>query len=141
MKFEISPPNVAALIQTMQDVQQRAIQLSSVALAARDRVGKKPFGVAVISLAPNDPLAQFALNPAIPPEVRENLRHQLGLDQPWPLRYVRWLWTLVTTGDLGYSFASRLPVTALIDQFYAQVAARGGKRWDTSSLIDLLAND
>jgi len=71
---------------------------------------------AVISLAPNDPLAQFALNPAIPPEVRENLRHQLGLDQPWPLRYVRWLWTLVTTGDLGYSFSSRLPVTALIMQ-------------------------
>jgi peptide/nickel transport system permease protein len=71
---------------------------------------------AVISLAPNDPLAQFALNPAIPPEVRENLRHQLGLDQPWPLRYVRWLWTLATTGDLGYSFSSRLPVMALIMQ-------------------------
>ncbi len=36
---------------------------------------------------------------------------------------------------------ARLPVTALIDQFYAQVIARGGKRWDTSSLIHLLAND
>ena len=33
-----------------------------------------------------------------------------------------------------------LPVTALIDQFYGQVQARGGKRWDTSSLIHLLAN-
>jgi 3-hydroxyisobutyrate dehydrogenase-like beta-hydroxyacid dehydrogenase len=33
---------------------------------------------------------------------------------------------------------SRLPVTALVDQFYAQVQARGGDRWDTSSLIDLL---
>jgi 3-hydroxyisobutyrate dehydrogenase len=30
---------------------------------------------------------------------------------------------------------SRLPVTALIDQFYADVQAMGGKRWDTSSLI------
>ena len=28
-----------------------------------------------------------------------------------------------------------LPVTALIDQFYADVEAMGGKRWDTSSLI------
>ena len=36
---------------------------------------------------------------------------------------------------------ARLPVTALIDQFYAQVIARGGRRWDTSSLIDLLIND
>ena len=30
---------------------------------------------------------------------------------------------------------SRLPVTALVDQFYAEVQALGGGRWDTSSLI------
>ncbi|MFZ9122994.1 MAG: NAD(P)-dependent oxidoreductase [Ilumatobacteraceae bacterium] len=36
---------------------------------------------------------------------------------------------------------SRLPVTALVDQFYAQVVARGGRRWDTSSLVHLLQND
>ena len=30
---------------------------------------------------------------------------------------------------------ARLPVTALVDQFYAHIQARGGKRWDTSSLI------
>lgn len=36
---------------------------------------------------------------------------------------------------------ARLPTTALIDQFYAAVQARGGGRWDTSSLIHLLAND
>jgi 3-hydroxyisobutyrate dehydrogenase-like beta-hydroxyacid dehydrogenase len=39
------------------------------------------------------------------------------------------------------SNGARLPVAALVDQFYAQVAARGGRRWDTSSLIHLLAND
>src|SRR5215210_6857939 len=49
--------------------------------------------------------------------------------------------------DLGIVLAeakhngARLPVTALIDQFYAQVIARGGNRWDTSSLIHLLTND
>jgi 3-hydroxyisobutyrate dehydrogenase-like beta-hydroxyacid dehydrogenase len=49
--------------------------------------------------------------------------------------------------DLGICFAeagrngARLPATHLIDQFYAQVQGRGGKRWDTSSLIHLLAND
>ncbi|NCF83705.1 MAG: NAD-binding protein [Proteobacteria bacterium] len=33
---------------------------------------------------------------------------------------------------------ARLPVAALVDQFYAQVQARGGGRWDTSSLMRLL---
>ena len=33
---------------------------------------------------------------------------------------------------------SRLPVTALVDQFYADVQTLGGKRWDTSSLITRL---
>lgn len=36
---------------------------------------------------------------------------------------------------------ARLPVAALVNQFYAQVQSRGGNRWDTSSLIHLLAND
>jgi 3-hydroxyisobutyrate dehydrogenase-like beta-hydroxyacid dehydrogenase len=36
---------------------------------------------------------------------------------------------------------ARLPMTALVDQFYAQVIARGGNRWDTSSLVHLLQND
>ncbi len=36
---------------------------------------------------------------------------------------------------------ARLPATALIDQFYAQIQDRGGTRWDTSSLIHLLTNE
>jgi len=49
--------------------------------------------------------------------------------------------------DLGICLAeterngARLPMTALVDQFYAQVQARGGGRWDTSSLLHLLSND
>ncbi len=35
---------------------------------------------------------------------------------------------------------SALPVTALVDQFYQRIQERGGRRWDTSSLIHLLAN-
>ena len=70
---------------------------------------------AILALAPGDPLAQFALNPAIPPEVRENIRRSLGLDQPWPIRYVKWLLAALQ-GDLGYSFQSRVPVMGLILQ-------------------------
>ena len=33
---------------------------------------------------------------------------------------------------------ARVPVTALVDQFYADVQAQGGRRWDTSSLIKRL---
>ena len=33
---------------------------------------------------------------------------------------------------------ARLPVTALVDQFYADIQAQGGQRWDTSSLIKRL---
>ncbi len=69
----------------------------------------------VLALAPGDPLSQFAANPAVPTEVRENIKRSLGLDQPVPVRYVRWLSSAVR-GDLGYSFASRIPVTSLIKQ-------------------------
>jgi 3-hydroxyisobutyrate dehydrogenase len=46
--------------------------------------------------------------------------------------------------DLGLCLAEAerngalLPVSALVNQFYASVQARGGGRWDTSSLIRLL---
>ncbi len=41
--------------------------------------------------------------------------------------------------DEAKSNGAQLPAIALIDQFYARVQARGGKRWDTSSLIQPLA--
>jgi 3-hydroxyisobutyrate dehydrogenase len=37
--------------------------------------------------------------------------------------------------DEARSNHARLPVTALVDQFYAEVQALGGNRWDTSSLL------
>jgi len=39
------------------------------------------------------------------------------------------------------SNGAALPMTALIDQFYARIQARGGGRWDTSSLIRLLRDE
>ena len=34
-----------------------------------------------------------------------------------------------------------LPLTATVDQYYADVQAMGGQRWDTSSLIARLTRD
>jgi peptide/nickel transport system permease protein len=70
---------------------------------------------AILSLAPGDPLAQFGANPAVPAEVRARIRESLGLDQPWPVRYVKWLIAL-GRGDWGFSFASRVPVMDLVVQ-------------------------
>jgi len=70
---------------------------------------------AILALAPTDPLSQFAANPAVPPAVRANIRHQMGLDLPWYIRYFKWL-AAVAQGNWGYSFASKGPVTALIFQ-------------------------
>ena len=36
---------------------------------------------------------------------------------------------------------ARLEATALVDQFYAEVQAMGGRRWDTSSLAARLMRD
>jgi 3-hydroxyisobutyrate dehydrogenase len=40
--------------------------------------------------------------------------------------------------DTARANGAALPVTAMVDQLYARVQARGGGRWDTSSLIRLL---
>lgn len=70
---------------------------------------------AILALAPGDPMGEFAANPAITEAVRENIRKSLGLDQPLPVRYVKWLLAFLQ-GDMGYSFTSRSPVFNLILQ-------------------------
>jgi peptide/nickel transport system permease protein len=70
---------------------------------------------AVVALAPGDPFEELATNPNVPAEVRLNLRTQFGLDDPVPLRYVRWLGSMLR-GEWGFSFASRVDVDVLILQ-------------------------
>lgn len=69
----------------------------------------------VLALAPGDPFGELATNPNVPPEVRANLREQFGLDDPVPVRYMRWL-TAMLQGDWGFSFVSRVDVDELILQ-------------------------
>jgi len=69
----------------------------------------------VLALAPGDPFEELATNPAIPPEVRANLRQQFGLDDPVAVRYLRWFGAMLQ-GDWGFSFASRVDVDDLILQ-------------------------
>jgi len=69
----------------------------------------------VLSLAPGDPFEELATNPNVPAEVRQNLRLKFGLDDPLPVRYARWV-TSMLRGDWGFSFVSRVNVDTLILQ-------------------------
>lgn len=66
----------------------------------------------ISSLLPGD-AAEETLGQSATPEAVAALRHQLGLDQPAPLRYANWLGGLVT-GDPGQSMSSNLPVSEVI---------------------------
>jgi peptide/nickel transport system permease protein len=70
---------------------------------------------AILALAPGDPLSDLALNPSVPPEVRQRIRENLGLEEPIPVRYAKWSSALFR-GDFGYSFRTRGPVIDLIKQ-------------------------
>src|SRR5436190_14272266 len=64
---------------------------------------------AIINLIPGSPVLKLRDNPKIRPEAALQLEHQLGLDKPWPERYVSWLNELAH-GNLGVSLYNQLPV-------------------------------
>src|SRR5678815_375020 len=76
----------------------------------------------ILAMAPGDPFEELATNPNVPPEVRANLRAKFGLDDPLPVRYVRWFSSMVR-GDWGFSFVSRVNVDTLIMQRLATTFA------------------
>jgi peptide/nickel transport system permease protein len=60
-----------------------------------------------------DPIAQYAANPRMSAADKEALRERLGLNQPLPVQYLKWL-GLAIQGDLGQSFFSKQPVSKMI---------------------------
>ena len=67
-----------------------------------------------VALTPGDPLTAY-LRPeqATSPEMRAIMARELGLDQPLPVRYVRWL-AQTLQGNLGYGVVSGVPVSNLV---------------------------
>ncbi len=66
----------------------------------------------VIELIPGDP-ASFMLGTGAQPETLAALRQQMGLDQPFPLRYAAWVAALLQ-GDFGTSLSYRTPIGPMI---------------------------
>ena len=71
------------------------------------------FSFALLQLAPGDFFDAMRLNPQISQHTVENIRSEYGLDQPLPIRYARWLRS-VLKGDLGFSLASNSAVAPLL---------------------------
>src|SRR3989442_5234814 len=68
----------------------------------------------IIQAAPGGPEAIFLENRLfIDPSVIDAFRQRLGLDQPVPVKYVRWV-TAVLSGDFGISFTTGRPVGEMI---------------------------
>ncbi len=77
----------------------------------------------ILYKAPGDPLAGFANNPNVPPELRQRLREQMGLEDPLVTQYTKWARQYMQ-GNWGVSYTTqtdareyilgRLPVTLQI---------------------------
>lgn len=67
---------------------------------------------AVLEVVPGDP-ALLMLGTQAQPDTLAALRAQMGLDQPIPVRYLRWVGGLLT-GDLGTSLTYARPVADLV---------------------------
>jgi peptide/nickel transport system permease protein len=100
------------------------------------------FGITLLSymlmaVAPGGPETILVADPRLSAAQRESLAQRLGLRDPWPIQYVRWLigndWQLydldgdgevddpgqrrgILRGDFGYSLFSKRPVTELIGE-------------------------
>ena len=80
-------------------------------------LGVSLLAFSLANLAPGDPaelmlVRQTGQSPSA--EAVAQLREELGLNGPAPVRYVRWL-AKVASGDLGESYRTGAPVLELLD--------------------------
>lgn len=68
---------------------------------------------ALLQLAPGDFVDAMRLNPQISKQTIGTFRSEYGLDKPLPIRYERWLQS-VLKGQMGFSLASNSPVAPLL---------------------------
>jgi peptide/nickel transport system permease protein len=88
------------------------LTVSRMALAVPVIVLVSVVAFVLLRLAPGDP-AQLQAGVDAGPEVVQQIRIELALDQPLPAQYVSWAGRALR-GDLGQSYSAKLPVTKLI---------------------------
>ena len=70
----------------------------------------------MLNVVPGDPVTVM-MKEHLKEDVVENLRRSMHLDDPFPVRYVRYVWDALR-GDLGVSWKLHRPVTGLIGQAF-----------------------
>jgi peptide/nickel transport system permease protein len=103
----MNPSTGSRMRSSMKYLERRAIH------AVLLLIGASVLSFLFSSLAPGSFFDEMKLNPQISPETVAALRSQYGLDQPLPVRYVRWVQS-VLRGEWGYSFAYNQPVRNLL---------------------------
>jgi peptide/nickel transport system permease protein len=91
---------------------------------------------AVMQLAPGGPLSAYEHSPSITAAQLKVISHDLGLDQPAPVQYWRWL-TGLLQGQWGYSLESGEAVTTLILERLGNTLVLVGTAFALSLLIAL----
>lgn len=86
-----------------------------------------------LHLAGGDPVTMI-VGPTAPQEAREAVRVKLGLDQPLPVQFVKYM-SHVLRGDLGQSILSRRPVSDMIFQKLPVTAELGAAAFAIAYLV------
>ena len=69
----------------------------------------------LLHAAPGGPMAVYANNPNVDPEDLKRLEQSLGLHDPYPVQYAKWLGSMLT-GNWGLSYKYARPVSALLGE-------------------------
>ena len=89
----------------------------------------------MIHLAPGD-AAQALLGPMSASGALEELRQELGLNDPLPTQYLRWL-ERAAQGDLGRSIRQQLPVADLVKEKFKNTAILGAVSLTVAVIVGL----
>ncbi|KLU59434.1 dipeptide transport system permease protein DppB [Peptococcaceae bacterium CEB3] len=88
---------------------------------------------ALIHSAPGGPVRIY-LTPGLSQEAAKVQAHNLGLDQPIPIQYVRWLGDLLQ-GNFGYTFKNHIPVAKILWPTVGNTLILMGVAWFLSLII------
>ena len=69
----------------------------------------------LLHAAPGGPMAVYANNPNVDPEDLKRLEQSLGLHDPYPVQYAKWLGSMLT-GNWGVSYKYARPVGAILGE-------------------------
>ncbi|THF68341.1 ABC transporter permease [Deinococcus sp. Arct2-2] len=88
----------------------------------------------VLHLAPGTPMDVYADNPSVSQEALDQMKVALGLDQPLPVQYTKWV-TAFFTGEWGYSIRTARPVVTEISERLWPTIVLGGSSFFLALLV------